>query len=229
MAPLSDTPRPLRTTTTRRSCGSAATTASTVAPIAATSMNAPPGPTPTGTSRAGARFDHVASDEPPGHRVEQTGHDRTGGGTAMLASGRDELVTRAFTFAEPGDTLQTLADRAAPRPPRRSRPAARLEPPPDVAGRHDGCARRAAAHRRHLHGAGRRSMSDERSRRRDRDGRPRPRRPGRARRRRCATPTAPPSTISLDEEALATLLTTGAVASLDDLPGRRWTDLATTP
>lgn len=37
------------------------------------------------------------------------------------------------------------------------------------------------------------------------------------------------STISLDEDALAGLLATGAVTSLDDLPGRRWAELSTTP
>ena len=36
------------------------------------------------------------------------------------------------------------------------------------------------------------------------------------------------STISLDEDALAALLGSGAVSSLDDLPGRRWADLTTT-
>jgi hypothetical protein len=34
------------------------------------------------------------------------------------------------------------------------------------------------------------------------------------------------STISLDEDALAELLASGAVASLDDLPGRRWAELS---
>ena len=36
------------------------------------------------------------------------------------------------------------------------------------------------------------------------------------------------STISLDEDALADLLATGAVDSLDDLPGRHWAELSTT-
>jgi hypothetical protein len=35
------------------------------------------------------------------------------------------------------------------------------------------------------------------------------------------------STISLDEDSLAELLASGAVSSLDDLPGRRWADLTT--
>lgn len=34
------------------------------------------------------------------------------------------------------------------------------------------------------------------------------------------------STISLDEDALAELLASGAVSSLDDLPGRRWAELS---
>lgn len=37
------------------------------------------------------------------------------------------------------------------------------------------------------------------------------------------------STLSLDEEALADLLAGGSVTSIDDLPGRRWSDLATSP
>jgi hypothetical protein len=39
-------------------------------------------------------------------------------------------------------------------------------------------------------------------------------------------PNGATTTISLDEEALAGLLTTGVVTSLDDLPGRRWSDLS---
>jgi hypothetical protein len=35
------------------------------------------------------------------------------------------------------------------------------------------------------------------------------------------------STISLDEAALDELLASGAVSSLDDLPGRRWAELST--
>ena len=35
------------------------------------------------------------------------------------------------------------------------------------------------------------------------------------------------STISLDEDALGELLASGAVSSLDDLPGRRWSELST--
>jgi hypothetical protein len=34
------------------------------------------------------------------------------------------------------------------------------------------------------------------------------------------------STISLSEAALAQLLASGDIASLDDLPGRRWTELS---
>jgi len=41
-------------------------------------------------------------------------------------------------------------------------------------------------------------------------------------------PNGATSTISLDEEALADLLATGALTSIDDLPGRRWADLSTT-
>lgn len=35
------------------------------------------------------------------------------------------------------------------------------------------------------------------------------------------------STISLDEDALTELLSSGAVTSLDDLAGRRWAELST--
>ena len=41
-------------------------------------------------------------------------------------------------------------------------------------------------------------------------------------------PNGATSTISLDEDALDELLASGAVTSLDDLPGRRWADLTTT-
>jgi hypothetical protein len=34
------------------------------------------------------------------------------------------------------------------------------------------------------------------------------------------------TTISVDEEALAGLLTSGVVTSVDDLPGRPWSDLS---
>jgi hypothetical protein len=34
------------------------------------------------------------------------------------------------------------------------------------------------------------------------------------------------STISLDEDALDQLLSSGAITSLDDLPGRRWSELS---
>jgi hypothetical protein len=40
-------------------------------------------------------------------------------------------------------------------------------------------------------------------------------------------PNGSTSTISLDEEALIGLLATGVVTSLDDLPGRRWSELST--
>ena len=40
-------------------------------------------------------------------------------------------------------------------------------------------------------------------------------------------PNGSTSTISLDEEALNGLLTSGSVSSLEDLPGRRWSDLST--
>lgn len=40
-------------------------------------------------------------------------------------------------------------------------------------------------------------------------------------------PNGATSTISLDEEALDELLSSGAVTSLDDLPGRRWSELST--
>lgn len=35
------------------------------------------------------------------------------------------------------------------------------------------------------------------------------------------------STLSLDEDAVGELLSSGAVTSLDDLPGRRWAELST--
>jgi len=40
-------------------------------------------------------------------------------------------------------------------------------------------------------------------------------------------PNGSTSTISLDEAALDELLSSGAVTSLDDLPGRRWAELST--
>jgi hypothetical protein len=39
-------------------------------------------------------------------------------------------------------------------------------------------------------------------------------------------PNGATTTISLAEEALAGLLTSGVVTSLDDLPGRPWSDLS---
>jgi hypothetical protein len=41
-------------------------------------------------------------------------------------------------------------------------------------------------------------------------------------------PNGARSTISVDEEALAGLLARGDITSLDDLPGRDWSELSTT-
>lgn len=41
-------------------------------------------------------------------------------------------------------------------------------------------------------------------------------------------PNGATSTLSLDEEALAALLARGDISSLDDLPGRSWSELSTT-